>query len=54
MFLFLRFEINSLPYTEAVLMEVQRMGDIVPLSVAHQALKDTQIQGYFIPKVFCA
>ena len=42
---------HSLPYTEAVLMEAQRLSSIAPFTVPHYALKDTFIQGYFIPKV---
>jgi len=40
----------SLPYTEAVLMEAQRLSSIAPFTVPHYALRDTEIQGYFIPK----
>uniref|UniRef100_A0A3B4BQ67 Cytochrome P450, family 2, subfamily N, polypeptide 13 n=1 Tax=Pygocentrus nattereri TaxID=42514 RepID=A0A3B4BQ67_PYGNA len=40
----------NLPYTEAVLHEVQRRGDIVPLNGARMAGKDTTLAGYFIPK----
>ena len=43
--------INSLPYTEAVLMEAQRLSSIAPFTVPHTAMKDTQLQGYTIPKV---
>ncbi|XP_046454405.1 methyl farnesoate epoxidase-like [Daphnia pulex] len=39
-----------LPYTEAVLMEVMRMSPIAPLAVPHRAMKDTQLQGFTIPK----
>lgn len=42
---------NSLPFTEAVLMEAQRMSTIAPFTVPHYALKETQLQGYTIPKV---
>ncbi len=42
---------NRLPYTEAVLMEVMRMSPIAPLAVPHRAMKDTQLQGFTIPKV---
>ena len=43
--------INSLPYTEAVLMEAQRLSSIAPFTIAHSAMVDTQLQGYTIPKV---
>ncbi|XP_078024826.1 cytochrome P450 2J2-like isoform X2 [Epinephelus lanceolatus] len=39
-----------LPYTVAVLHEVQRMGNIVPLSVPHVTTRDIQLGGYTIPK----
>lgn len=41
----------SLPYTDAVLMEVQRMNTIAPVTAPHRAMKDTQLLGYTIPKV---
>ncbi|EFX83962.1 hypothetical protein DAPPUDRAFT_47355 [Daphnia pulex] len=40
----------SLPYTDAVLMEVQRMNTIAPLTAPHRATKDTKLLGYNIPK----
>ncbi|XP_022106606.1 cytochrome P450 2J6-like isoform X2 [Acanthaster planci] len=40
----------ELPYTEAVLCEIQRMGTIVPLAVPHMTAEDTTIEGYNIPK----
>ncbi|KAL7397191.1 hypothetical protein ABVT39_018108 [Epinephelus coioides] len=40
----------NLPYTVAVLHEVQRMGNIVPLSVPHATTRDIQLGGYTIPK----
>lgn len=42
---------NRLVYTEAVLIETQRMASIAPSTVPHVALKDTQFRGHFIPKV---
>lgn len=37
-------------YTEAVLMEVQRFVNIVPVSVPHRAMTNTTLLGYNIPK----
>ncbi|XP_035509345.1 cytochrome P450 2J6-like [Morone saxatilis] len=40
----------KLPYTDAVLHEVQRIGNIVPLSLPHITSKEMQLAGYTIPK----
>jgi cytochrome P450 len=40
-----------LPYNEAFLREVMRKETLVPLSVAHRAIEDTELGGYNIPKV---
>ncbi|XP_077985282.1 cytochrome P450 2U1-like [Glandiceps talaboti] len=42
-------EIN-LPFTKALLLEIQRVASVVPLSVPHAALKDATIQNCTIPK----
>lgn len=39
-----------LPYTEAVIMEVQRRTNIPPLGISHRAICDTEIFGYKIPE----
>ncbi|XP_021377686.1 cytochrome P450 2J6-like [Mizuhopecten yessoensis] len=40
----------EMPYSEAVINEVLRCGNVVPLSLPHTATKDTIIGGYTIPK----
>ena len=40
----------NLPYTEAVLLEIQRITTIVPLTFPHVASEDTTLAGYDVPK----
>jgi cytochrome P450 len=40
-----------LPYTEATLQEIQRLGVAAPITIPHVAEEDTICQGYDIPKV---
>ena len=45
---------ENMPYTDAVIHETQRIGNILPLNVGRSATKDTQVGGYIIPKVTLA
>ncbi|XP_008275698.1 cytochrome P450 2J6-like isoform X1 [Stegastes partitus] len=40
----------NMPYTDAVIHESQRMGNIVPLNGLRMSCKDTTLGGYFVPK----
>uniref|UniRef100_A0A096M595 Cytochrome P450 2G1-like n=1 Tax=Poecilia formosa TaxID=48698 RepID=A0A096M595_POEFO len=42
---------KSLPFSDAVIHEIQRFLDIVPFSLPHYALQDVSFRGYTIPKV---
>ncbi|XP_041508256.1 cytochrome P450 2J3 isoform X2 [Microtus oregoni] len=41
---------ESMPYTNAVVHEVQRMGNIIPLNVPREVSKDTNLNGFHFPK----
>lgn len=41
----------KLPYTEAVLHEIQRYITLVPSNLAHAVVRDTKFRQYVIPKV---
>ncbi|GAA6111812.1 cytochrome P450 2M1-like isoform X1, partial [Tachysurus ichikawai] len=41
---------QNMPYTDAVIHEVQRTLDITPIAVPHKMLYDTEYRNYLIPK----
>uniref|UniRef100_A0A672FQE4 Cytochrome P450, family 2, subfamily X, polypeptide 9 n=1 Tax=Salarias fasciatus TaxID=181472 RepID=A0A672FQE4_SALFA len=42
---------HKMPYVQAVIHEIQRMSNTVPLSVFHCTTKNTELMGYSLPKV---
>lgn len=41
----------NMPYTDAVIHEIQRFGNIAPLALPHITNKELQLEGYTVPKV---
>ncbi|XP_042299564.1 cytochrome P450 2G1-like [Sceloporus undulatus] len=41
---------SQMPYMDAVIHEVQRISDLIPMNLGHMVTRDTEFRGYVLPK----